>query len=116
MGLRGIPLGDAACRVAGCDSWMCFINRSYRPLPPRSSDHRMFGEPALSQHAPAGVWAYAINPVASGGGFHFRYDGAVGVILSNEVRLLTVNWVRRNGAQALTGHSPADTVPQSDLP
>ena len=105
IGRRAIPLGDAACRAAGGDSWMRFINRSYRSVPPRSSDQRMFWTPELSQHAPAGVWAYAINPVASGGGFHFRYDGPIGVILSDEVRLLAVNLVRRNGAQALTGLS-----------
>ena len=83
MGLRGIPLGDAECRAAGRDSWICLTNRSYRSLSPRSSDHRMFGEPELSQHAPSGVWTYAINPVTSGGDFHLRYDGAVGVILSD---------------------------------
>ena len=94
---------------------MRFINRSYRSVPPRSSDQRMFWTPELSQHAPAGVWAYAINPVASGGGFHFRYDGPIGVILSDEVRLLAVNLVRRNGAQALTGHSLAAIFPLSDL-
>ena len=56
--------------------------------------------------------AYAINPVASGGDFHLRYDGAVGVTLSDEPQLLAVNLVRSNGSQALT----VAMLPQSDLP
>ena len=80
--------------LLGRDSWMRFNNRSYRSLPPRPSDHRTFGELELSHHAPAGVRAYAINPVASGGSFHLRYDGAVGVTLSDEPQLLAVNLVK----------------------
>ena len=90
--------------VLGRDSWMRFINRSYRSLPPRPSDHQIFGELELCHHAPAGVGASAINPVASGGGFHLRYNGAVGVTLSDEPQLLAVNLVHSNGSQALTGH------------
>ena len=60
--------------------------------------------------------AYAVSPVASGGGFHLSYDGAVGVTLSNEPKLLAVNLVRSNGSQALTGRYPVDVLPQSDLP
>ena len=75
-----------------------------------------FGELELFHHAPAGVRAYAINPVASGGGFHFRYDGAVGVTLSDEPLLLTVDLVCSSGSQALTGHYLVDMFSQSDLP
>ena len=50
-----------------------------RRVPPRPSDYRISGELEISQHAPAGVRACAINLVASGGGFYLRYDGAVGV-------------------------------------
>ena len=100
----------------GRDSWIRLNNRSYRSLPPRPSDHRFFGELELSHHAPTGVRAYATNPVASGGGFHNRYDGAVGVALSDEPKILVVNLVPSNGSQALTGHYLVDMLPQSNLP
>ena len=87
--------------LLGRDSWMRFNNRSYRSLLPRPSDHRIFGELELSHHAPAGVRAYAVDPVASGGGFHLRYDDGVGFTLSDEPQLLSVNLIR---SQALTGH------------
>ena len=41
--------------LLGRDSWMRFNHRSYRSLPPRPSDHRIFGEREVSHHAPAGV-------------------------------------------------------------
>ena len=99
----------------GRDSWFRFNKRSYRSLPPRPSYHRIVGELELSHHAPAGAAAYAINPVVSGGGFHPRYDGAVGVTQSNEPQLLVANLVRSNGSQTLTGHYLVATLPQSDL-
>ena len=98
------------------DSWMRFNNRTYRFLPPRAMDHRMFGEIVLSHHAQAGVRAYAVNSVASDGDFHLCYDGVVGVTLSDEPKLLAVNLVRRNGSQALTGPYLVDMLHQSDLP
>ena len=104
MGLRGTPLGGAACGVAGPRQLDALNNRFYRSLPPRPSDHRIFCELELYRHAPAGVRAYARNPVASGGGFHVRYDGTVGVTLSDEPQLLAVNLVGSIGSQALTGH------------
>ena len=60
--------------------------------------------------------ASAIDRVASGGGFHLRYDGAVGVTLSDEPLLLAVNLVRSNGSQTPTGYYLVDTLSQSDLP
>ena len=93
-----------------------FTNCSYRSLSPRPSDHRIFGELDLSQNDPAGVPAYAIDPVASGVGFHLRYDGAEGVSLPDEPQLLAVNLVRSNGSQAITGKFLVDMLPQSDLP
>ena len=102
--------------LLGLDSWVRFSNRSYRSLPLRPSDHPIFGELELSHHAPAGVQAYVIDPVASGGGFHLRCDGAVGVTLSDELQLLAANLVRSNGFQALTGNYLVDMLPQSDLP
>ena len=101
--------------LLGRDSWMRFTNRTYRSLPPRPSDYRIFGELELSHHAPGGVRAYAVNPVASGGGFHLCYDGAVGVTLSDEPNFLAVNLVGSNGSQALTGHYLVDMLSQSDL-
>ena len=75
----------------------------------------MFGEFELSHTA--GVQAYAIDPVAWGGGSHLRYDGDVGITLSDEPQLLAVNLVRSNGSWALNGHiwstcSPSLTCPQ----
>ena len=102
--------------LMGRDSWMRFNFRSYRSLPPWPSDHRFFGELELSHHVPAGVRAYAMNPVATGGGFHLRYDGTIGVALSDEPQLLAVNLVRSNGSHALTEHYLVDILPHSDLP
>ena len=90
--------------LLGCDSWMHLNNRSYRSLPPQPSNHRILGDLELSHHVQAGVWAYAIDPVASGGSFHRRYDGTVGVTPSDEPQPFAVNLVRSNGSQALTGH------------
>ena len=102
--------------LLGCDSGMRFNNRTYRFLPPRAMDHRMFGEIEWSHHAPAGVRAYAVNRVTSDGGFHLCYDGAVGVNLSDEPKMLAVNLVCSNGSQALTGPYLVDMPHQSDLP
>ena len=96
------------------DSWMCFNNRAYHSPPPRPSDHRIFRELEVSRHALAGVRAYAIIPVASGGGFHLRYDGAVGVTLSDEPQSLAVKLVCSNGSQALT--DLVHVLPQSGMP
>ena len=74
-----------------------------------------FGELELFHHAPAGVRAYAVNPVASSRGFYLRYDGAVGRTLSDEPQLLAVNSVRSNGSQALIGHYLVDMLSRSDL-
>ena len=101
--------------LLGRDSWMRFKNRSYCSLPPRSSESRIFGELELSHHAPADVWAYAIYHVASGGSFHLRFDGAVGITLSNEPQLVAFNLVRSSCSQALTGYYMIDMLPQSDL-
>ena len=69
--------------LLGRDCWMRFNSRSYRFLPPRPSDQRVFGELELVHHAPTGISVYAIDPTASGGGFHLRYEGATGVTLSD---------------------------------
>ena len=85
------------------DSRVGFNNRTYRFLPPRPSDNRIFGEVELSHPAPAGVRAYVINLVVSRGGFHLRYYGAVGVTLSDEPQLLAVNLVRSNALRRSPG-------------
>ena len=87
--------------LLGRDSWMRFNTRSYRALPPRPHDSRVFGEVTLSHHAKTGVSAYAIDPIAEGGGFHLLYGGTVGITLSDEPQLLEVNLVRSNGSPAL---------------
>ena len=65
----------------------------------------------LFHHAPAGVRAYAVDPVAAGEGFHLCYDGAVGVTFSDEPQLLAANvvWQKWLSAtlRALSGrHAP----------
>ena len=62
------------------------------------------------------MWAYAVHPVASGGGFHLCHDGAVGVTLSEESKFLAVNLVRNNGSQTLAGQYLVDMPPTSDMP
>ena len=63
---------------------MRFNIRWYRALPPSSHDSRVFGELRLPHHATTGVSAYVIDPTTTDGGFHFLYDGTVGVTLSDE--------------------------------
>ena len=70
MCLRGTPSVMQHAVLLGLDSWMRFNNRTYRSLPPRLSDHRIFGELELSHHVTSGVRAYAVHAVALGGGFH----------------------------------------------
>ena len=102
--------------LLGRDNWMYFTSRSYCSLPPRPSDERLFGELELFHHAPTGMSMYPIDPTASGGGFHVRYEGATGVTLSDDPQLLAVNLVRSDGYPALTGHYLVDMMPQPDLP
>ena len=73
------------------DSWMRFDSRSYRSLPPRPPDQRVFGEVGLIHHAPTGMPAYAVDPAASGGGFHFHCEGTADITLSYDPQLLAVN-------------------------
>ena len=90
-------------------------SRSYRALPPRPHDNRVFGEPALSHHATTGVSAYAIDPISADCGFHLINDGTVGVTLSDEPQLLEVNLVRSNGSPSLTEHYRVDMLPQPGI-
>ena len=101
--------------LLGRDSWMRCNTRSYRALPPRPLDNRVLGELTLSHHATTGVVAFAIDPAASNGAFHLRYNGTIGVTLSDEPQLLAVNLVRSNGSPALTGHYFVDILPQPDI-
>ena len=59
--------------------------------------------------------AYAFDPRATDGGFHFLYDDTVGVTASDESQLLEVNLVRSNGSPALTGHYLVDILPQPGI-
>ena len=76
---------------------------------------RVFGELTLSHHATTGVSAYAIDPIAESGCFHFLYGGTVGITLSHEPQLLEVHLVRGNGSPALTGHYLVDMLLQSSF-
>ena len=44
MGLRGTPSAMQHAVLLGRDSWVYFNYRTYHSLPPRPSDHRIFGE------------------------------------------------------------------------
>ena len=99
--------------LLGCDSWMC-IDRRY--LPPLSSEHGVLGKLEFTDHARADVSASAVDPVASGGGCHPRYEGAVGTPLSDEQQLLAVTSVCSNGSPPISGHYLVDMLPQSGLP
>ena len=101
--------------LLGRDSWKCFNTRSYRALPLRPHDNRVFGELTLSHHAATGVSAYVIDPTATDAGFHLLYGGTVGVTLSDEPQLLDVNLVRSNGSPALTGQCHVDIPPQPGI-
>ena len=94
---------------------MRLISRSYRFLSPRPSDKRVLGELEFVHHTPTGMSAYAVDPVASGGGLHLRYEDDVGVTLSGDPQLLAVTLVRNDGSPALTGHQLVDMMLQSDL-
>ena len=91
--------------LLGRDSWMRFNTWSYRSFPPRPFDQRVFGELTLSHHAPTGTSAFVPDLLASGGGFHLRYDVADRVDLSDEPQLFAVTLVRSKGLPALTGHT-----------
>ena len=101
--------------LLGRDSWMPFNTRLYRALPSRPLDNRVLGELTLSHHTTTGVAAYSIDPAASNGAFHLRYDGITGVNLSDETQLLAVNMVRSSGSPALIGHYFVDILPQPDI-
>ena len=110
-----VPPSDTQHAVLlGCDSRMRFNTRSYRSFPPRPSDQRVFGELTLSRHVPMGTSAFVPDPLASGGCFHLRYDGADRVTLSDEPQLLAVNLIRSNGLPALSGHYLFENLPQQD--
>ena len=96
----------------GRDSWTRFTNRTSRSLPPRASEDWIYGELELSHYAPAGMRAYAVNPVASGGGCHLCYDGSIGVT-NDKPKLLAVNLNRSNGSQAVTGPTSSWTCSPS---
>ena len=59
---------------------------------------------------------YAIDPTALDGGFHLRYEGAVGVALSDDPQLLAVDLVQSHGSRALTKPHLVDMMPEFDLP
>ena len=56
-----------------------------------------------------------IDPTTTDGGFHFLYDGTVGVTLSDEPQLLEVSLVRSNGSPALTEQYLVDMLAQPGI-
>lgn len=102
--------------LLGRDSWMRFNSHSYRSLSPQASDRRLVIFLDLVHHASTDVPSYAIDPIASSGGFHLRYEGAPVVTLSDELQVLTVNFERRIRPPALTGHYLVDMVPRFVVP
>ena len=107
VGLRVPPSVMQHAVLLGRDRWMRFNTRSYRALPPRPPDNRVFGALTLSHHATTGASAYATDPTATDGGFYLLYDGVVGVTLSDEPQLLEVNLMRSNGSPCLLYTSPS---------
>ena len=101
--------------LLGRDSWISFNTSSYRTLPSRPHDNRVFGELTLSHHATTGVSAYTIDPTTTDGSFHLLYDGAVGFTLSDDPQLLEVNLVRSNGSPALARRYFVDMLPQPGI-
>ena len=99
--------------LLGRDSWMRFTNCTYSSAPSAVGPSDFWRARVVS---PRPGRPSVVNPVASGGGFHLCYDGAEGVTLSDEPKLLAVNLIRSNGSQALTGYYLVDMLPQSDLP
>ena len=69
----------------------------------------------LSHHAPTGASAIVPDPLAFGGGFHLRYDGADRVTLLDEPQVLAVNLVRSSNLPALTGHYLVEMLSRPDL-
>ena len=59
---------------------------------------------------------YTVDPAASRGRFHLRYEDAAGVTLSDDPQLPAVHSVRSDGSPALTGHYLVNMMPQPDLP
>lgn len=94
---------------------MRFNTRSNRSLPPRPSDRQSFGELTLGHDAPTGASAFLPDPLAPGGGFHFRYDGAENATLSDKPQLFAVNSFRSNGSPALRVHYVIEMLPQLDI-
>ena len=95
---------------------MRFDSRSFSSLPCWPSDQRVLGELEIVHHAPTGMSVYAIDPGASSGSFHLRYEGAAGATPSNDPQLLAVNLVRSDGSPARTRHFLADMMLQPKVP
>ena len=71
----------------------------------------MFSELSLSHHAPPGVSTISVDPLASDGEVYLRYDGVVGVTLSDEEQVRAVNLVRNCGSPALAGNYLVNVMP-----
>ncbi|CAM9706986.1 unnamed protein product, partial [Sphacelaria rigidula] len=56
------------------------------------------------------------NTQATVAASHLRYNGSVGITLSDDPQLLEVALVHRNSMPALTGHYLAEILPRIDAP
>ena len=99
--------------LLGRDSWMRFGERSYRTLPPRPRDNRVFGELTLSHQTSTGAAALVSDFSAPAGGYHLLYAGDDGISLSRDHQLVQVSLVRNNRAPALSGSYLVEMLPGS---
>ena len=97
--------------LLGRDSFMRFNTRTYRMLPPRPLDNRVFGEYTLAHQDDSGAVAYVPDFTAPADQFQLRYAGPTGTSLSDDHQMIEVNLVRSNGTPALTGQYLVDMLP-----
>ena len=96
------------------DSWMRFNDRSYRTLPPRPGNNRVWGELMLSLSGSHVTTAFVLDSSAHHKNFHVLYAGVSGITFSRDHRLVEVDLVRSNGAPALAGCYLVDMLHAAD--
>ena len=69
------------------DSWILYNTRSFRALPPRPHDNRVWGELTLSHNTTTCVSAYVIDLTATVDGFHLVYERGDLITVAHAPRL-----------------------------
>lgn len=101
--------------LLGRDSWMRFIDRSYRTLASKRPGDRVFGELTLAHHKQSGAEAFVRDVSASAGNYQLRYAGKHSIQLLPEHQLVQVDMVRSDGSPALVGNYMVDMLPQTSM-